>query len=269
MILNGSIFSNTLEMNTGLSVIMPNQGRPKEGYGVVYLLHGLCGSHNDWIEHTLLANYAERGNSIFIMPEVSRSFYADMEYGLAYFTYVAEELPIRCKEYFQISAWRENTIVMGGSMGGYGALKCALSKPEQYGGCYAFASACLFLKEFLTLPAAKEQRAEVLEERRKIYGDRLMQDFRAIFGQQLACRPGDDLLELAKGIAGEKPRLYLSCGKKDPFYQDNTRFVQEMQGLGFDTAFETWGAGHDWDFFQEALKRAAGDLQGSEEKRIL
>ena len=61
-----------------------------------------------------------------------------MKYGLPYFSYLTEELPTICKSIFRISADREHTAVMGGSMGGYGALKCALSKPEQYGMCAAF-----------------------------------------------------------------------------------------------------------------------------------
>lgn len=32
---------------------------------------------------------------------------------------------------------------MGLSMGGYGALKCALKYPEQYAGCAAFSPACI------------------------------------------------------------------------------------------------------------------------------
>ena len=71
----------------------------------------------------------------------------DMEYGFRYFTYVTEELPAICKDIFRISAEREDTAIIGGSMGGYGALRCALSRPGQYGMCAAFSSGCLFLKE--------------------------------------------------------------------------------------------------------------------------
>ncbi len=44
------------------------------------------------------------GLAVFVMPEVARSFYADMKYGLKYFTYVTEELPNICKTVFRISA---------------------------------------------------------------------------------------------------------------------------------------------------------------------
>ena len=34
-------------------------------------------------------------------------------------------------------------------MGGYGALKCALARPERYALCGAFSSCCLLLREGL------------------------------------------------------------------------------------------------------------------------
>ena len=72
-----------------------------------------------------------------------------MKYGLKYFSYITEELFKICKNIFNISSKREDTAIMGASMGGYGALKCALSKPEQYGFCGAFSPAFLFLKDYL------------------------------------------------------------------------------------------------------------------------
>ena len=60
------------------------------------------------------------------MPEVQRSFYADMAAGLDYFGYVAVELPAMCERMFGLPHERTKRYVMGLSMGGYGALKLAL-----------------------------------------------------------------------------------------------------------------------------------------------
>ena len=135
MRLSGTVYSETLGMDTGITVVTPNRIQSGEEYNVVYLLHGLCGNHKTWLDYSMLSMYAIGRKSVYILPEVARSFYTDMKYGLPYFSYLTEELPTICKSIFRISADREHTAVMGGSMGGYGAPKCALSKPEHSMEC--------------------------------------------------------------------------------------------------------------------------------------
>lgn len=143
-------------------------------------------------------------------------------------------------------------MVIGSSMGGYGALKCALSKPEQYGACCAFSSACLFLKEGLD---AQRENPEAVKA---IYGDQLVNDFYAVFGDQLEWNPKDEILERAKALDGKavKPKVYAACGTNDHFLAYNDRFAQEMKNLDFDFEYENWEGIHDWYFFDEAIKRA-------------
>ncbi len=251
MILSGNVFSTKLGMETSITIVTPNRFEVGHSYQVAYLLHGLCGRSGDWAEYTMLPVFANDYNVVFIMPEVARSFYADMKYGLDYFSYVTEELPVICQSVFNLSARREDTAVIGASMGGYGALKCALSKPEQYGFCCAFSSPCLFLKEDF-------QRVGGGEEFKKSYGPQLYKDFQAVFGENLEWNPKNDLLNLATRIKALeiKPRIYATCGMEDSLHDDNLRFRNDMKELGFDFTYEDWHGNHDWYFFNEALKRA-------------
>ena len=66
------------------------------------------------------------------MPEVQRSFYTTGKVGIDYFHYVADELPAICGKWFHLDQRRENTFIAGESMGGYGAVKIALNRPEKY-----------------------------------------------------------------------------------------------------------------------------------------
>jgi S-formylglutathione hydrolase FrmB len=186
-----------------------------------------------------------------------------MKYGQHFFSYVVDELPKTCKSVFNISAKREDAAVIGASMGGYGALKCALSKPEIYGYCGAFSSPCLFLKEGLD----KQRKEGNTEEFRAMYGERLINDFAAMFGEELAWNPHDEILELSKKINGEKvkPKIYTACGTKDYFYNDNVRFREEMKKLAFDFTYEEWAGIHDWYFFNGALKKALNFYFGKPE----
>lgn len=254
MILRGYVLSKVLEMETGITVVIPNTIKPAGSYRTAYLLHGLYGSSGNWADFTMLPVYADKYDVIFIMPEVARSFYTDMKYGLRYFTYVTEELPRICESIFNISSRREDTAVIGASMGGYGALKCALSRPEQYGYCCAFSSACLFLKEGLD----KMRSAEGRKECKDTFGEQLFRDFVSMFGEQLEWDPRNEILELAKKLDVQqiKPKIYSACGAKDSFLEDNSRFAREMKKLSFDFTYEEWQGYHDWYFFNEALQKA-------------
>jgi S-formylglutathione hydrolase FrmB len=254
MILRGSVFSQTLAMETGITILVPDGFSRDEPYRVAYLLHGLCGRNGDVVDYSMLPVFARDCHAVFVMPEVARSFYTDMTYGLRYFTYVADELPRICRDVFRISARREDTAVMGASMGGYGALKCALSRPEQYGSCCAFSSACLFLRDFLD---GEGQQRDV-QALKATYGDQLITDFQAAFGERLASDPRNDLLELARNVsnAAVKPRIYCTCGTEDGFHGDNVRFRDAIAQLNFDVVYEEWAGVHDWTFFNESYRRA-------------
>lgn len=248
MRLSGTVYSNVLEMDTDITIITPNDLKD-EPYQVVYLLHGLCGNNKTWLDYTMLPFYAEHGRSIYVLPEVGRSFYADMQYGQRYFTYIADELPVIVRNVFRVSADRDHTVILGGSMGGYGALKCALSRPEQYGLCGAFSSCCLLLRE--GLDDAREHGMDG-------WGVQMPRDFVAIFGDDLTWTPENDLLALAeraKASGSPLPTLYLTCGRQDGFYPDHERFLQSLAGLGIDATFEHWDGVHDFPYFNEALRR--------------
>lgn len=279
MRLSGTVFSKVLEMDTGITIVTPNDLKKDGEYKVAYLLHGVCGNNRTWLDYSMLPSYAAAGSTIYVMPEVGRSFYADMKYGFRYFTYITEELPEICRNQFHISAARENTVVMGGSMGGYGALKCALSKPEQYGACGAFSSCCLFLKDGLEELRASGMRREYTDN----FGVQLTADFLSIFGDSMEWRPECDILELTRRAIGKSgygkeegrkvqsgeirpngqavpspdgmPKIYLTCGTQDNFYQDHLKFSGELRKLGVRFEFEKWDAAHDFEYFNEALKK--------------
>lgn len=60
MILRGHFFSSTLEMETGISLLLPKTDGERRPYKVVYLLHGLCGRSGDWIDYTMLPALADQ-----------------------------------------------------------------------------------------------------------------------------------------------------------------------------------------------------------------
>ncbi|AEF86787.1 tributyrin esterase [Treponema primitia ZAS-2] len=255
MIVRGNVYSEVLHIETGISVLAPDTHRDKGSCKVVYLFHGLHGDHNSWLDSTMLQTLAKDYNAIFVMPEVGRSFYADMKHGYDYFTYVSEELPEISKKVFNISAKREDTAVMGCSMGGYGALKCALTKPDQYGFCGAISSACLFIDEHLN---SLQKNADYWLKTGGPEAEAILRDFYAIFGNDLSYTEGDEIIKLTRKIASRsvKPKIYAACGTEDPLQKENIRFKDQIEKLEWDYTYEEWAGVHDWQFFNDGLNKA-------------
>ena len=67
----------------------------------------------------------------------------------------------------------------------------------------------------------------------------------------------NDLFALAGKLSKmeEKPRLYQFCGKDDFLYQDNLRFRDFIQPLGFDHTYEESAGGHTWDLWDIAIQK--------------
>ena len=144
-------YSFALHMNTHSTVILPQSGKDFLSGGtrynadgkipVLWLLHGMGDDCTGWQRYTNIERYALARGIAVVMPSVlSQSFYSNMIKGLPYFDYIAYEVPELFREMFpQFSSAREDNLIAGMSMGGYGALKFGLSFPERYAaiGCFS------------------------------------------------------------------------------------------------------------------------------------
>jgi S-formylglutathione hydrolase FrmB len=256
MILRGDYRSGILHTTVNVQFLIPEKGSQTEvekPYKVVYLLHGLHGNEGSWLNNSMLPYYGKKYNVIFVMPEAGRSFYCDLKYGRKYYTFITDELPQICKRIFNISSRREDTAVMGYSMGGLGSLKLALTKPEQYGFCGAISSACLYFG-----PILEKLRMDITSYLKlETEAEDILKDLYNIYGESLEYRKDGDILELVKNFPADKPKpkIYAVCGTEDNLYKDNLKFNEEMKETTFDFTFEEWPGGHDWYFFNEALKK--------------
>lgn len=206
---------------------------------VLWLLHGLSDNCTGWTRYTSINRYAFNHNVAVIMPEVQRSFYTDMDMGLPYFTYITEDLPAFCHHAFGLSRERELNYVGGLSMGGYGALKCALRKPENYAGCAAFSSVTDF-------PARVERATE-----------REMLEMRAIVGIDGKVPETEDLFALVeKADVNALPRFYMTCGEQDTLYGENVRLADALAEKGAKLCFEHWEGVHSWELWDRSIRQA-------------
>jgi len=81
----------------------------------------------------------------------------------------------------------------------------------------------------------------------------------------MAYKPGedvtgtkDDCTWLAKHLMDsgeERPRLYMCCGREDFLYQDNLRFHEYLNGIGFEHVYHEQPGVHNWDFWDDEIRR--------------
>ena len=194
---------------------MASSGSGRKDYPVVYLLHGLSDDHTIWSRRSSIERYAAEYEVAVVMPNGERGFYTDMVEGYRYWTMLSEELPEIVCNLFPVSPRREDTFAAGLSMGGYGALKLALRRPDRYAGAVGLSS-------------VTDIRARMESADWKTMG----RELNNIFGSASDLIPrGNDLFELAaKAVnAPETPRILTVCGTEDFLYQDNLRFRDHMR----------------------------------------
>lgn len=244
-------FSDALAMTVAAHVLIPQESRKQIGmasgqvraaHPTLYLLHGLSDDHTIWMRRTSIERYAAEKNIAIVMPAVARSFYQDMASGPRYWTFLTEELPRLMRQFFPLSAAREDNFVAGLSMGGYGALRVGLARPDSFAAA-ASMSGALDLPNRL-INAGKE-------------GSRIsLAEWRGIFGSELLA--GDsDLRTLASRAATNESRaqLWLDCGTEDELVHDSRSLHAHLDSLGYAHHYEERPGVHDWAYWDGQIRR--------------
>lgn len=239
-------YSETLGLSTTMTVILPQNTTTQIGmdnkagahrHPTLYLLHGLSDDDSIWLRRTSIERYVASMGIAVVMPQVHRSFYTDMEYGGKYWSFISEELPALARSFFPLSDAREDNFVAGLSMGGYGAFKLALRKPEMFAAAASLSGALNIAGRFMK--------------------DDIAQDARLIFGDKPITGSDNDLLHLLKELnnaGGPKPKLYQCCGTEDFLYEDNLQFLDACRQTTLDLTYTEGPGAHDWGYWDARIQ---------------
>lgn len=233
----------TVQVNLPLNIIVPDPGKmggvPVAGRKVLYLLHGLSDDASAWQRYSSIETYAGVYGLVVVMPSVGRSFYADLPNGQKYFTYLTEELPLYLKDVFGWSPRREDTLIAGNSMGGYGAFKAAFLHPELYSAAASFSG--LLSLDFL----------------RAFPDDPRRDEFATVFGDldKLSGSEHDPAVWLKRASPASLPRLFISCGRQEDLYPLSVMFNQACQSLGIYTEYIEEDGTHEWPYWDGNIQR--------------
>ena len=218
-------------------------------YPVLYLLHGLTGHYNDWVQRTNVADYAADYRMIVVTPEGNDSWYIDK-----YESYILNELIPDVQQRYRTIEARYGRSIAGLSMGGYGAIKFGLKSPS------TFVFAASMSGAFGVTKFSEKEVDELWKESMKLFGP---------VGSET--RVANDLFEilgkLTPASINSLPYFYFDCGTEDSLLI--FPYNRELAGLMFEKKipheFRQMPGDHSWAYWdrqvREILKLAAQKMR--------
>lgn len=251
MLFQCELLSDALHTAVRVFVILPGLKRSPKGnclpsreqnFPMLTLCHGAYDNGSCWIRKTNIERYAEEKGLAVVMPSVANSFYTDARLGEAYFTFVTQELPEQVRAIFPLSDKREENFIAGLSMGGYGAMKAALTYPEHYAAGASMSGVLDIVHR--VKESAKEKKPEI--------------DLQGIFlseGRTLEGTANDLLYLLETADTAKLPRLYACCGTSDVLLPESRAFRDKAAEMGIPLAYEEGPGDHEWDFWDRYIRK--------------
>ena len=253
---NGTFYSESMCRPVHFNAVLSNDNRfeidsnphYKRGPKSVYLLHGYSGCDSDWMINAPLQDLANQYNVNFFMPNGDNSFYLDQpQDGFKYCTYVGKEFVEYTRKTFNLSDKREDTMIGGLSMGGFGAIHTGLTYPDTFSRIMAFSSA-LIIESLDKMSPEDDNPIANFSYYELIFGD-------------LSTAASTDinpavLAQKLKAKNAEIPKIFMSCGTEDFLFEENNNFKKEMDTIGIDVEYRTWSGIHDFVFWRASLEKA-------------
>lgn len=221
----------SLQKMASVAVITPDA--PKGPYPVLYLLHGLSDDHSAWFRRTSLERYAANMNLAIVMPDGGRSFYVNHKEQpfLAYERFMTEDLINFTDRTFRTIPNKTGRAIAGLSMGGYGAMKLALSHPDLYAAAISHSGA--LTQGRYALDPGNEWNGQWVPW----------------FGRWPK-GGGDDLSALAERVPKSKrPKLRIDCGRKDFLIDANRAYHKHLMKIRYSHEYAEHPGVHDWVYW--------------------
>ena len=245
--------STALRHSTSLYAIIPEvtENFSRDQYQVLYLLHGMGDDYTKWVRRTNIEQYVRNYQLVVISAGFANSFYTNMKHGDDYWTFLTEELPSITNKLFSISHDRKDHFVAGMSMGGCGAFKWAINKPEMFEVAGSFSGVLdptAFFNDHdkglltaLHLTGSEHYLKDVYDQ---VWGH----------GTTLAKTKNDLSWLLTHQQDQELPELYQYCGTEDPILQFNQKFADTADSLpSIRHNFYKSPGHHDWNYWDSCI----------------
>ncbi len=229
-------FQPSLGKMASVAVITP-EGKPGP-FPVLYLLHGLSDDHSAWTRWTSLERYAMNLPLIIVMPDGGRSFYVNHKEQpfQAFERFMTDDLIRFTDRTFRTIPNRNGRALAGLSMGGYGAMRLALGRPDLYAAAVSHSGA-LHQGHDPISPTDEWQKQWV-----------------PWFGKWPMGGP-DDLYALSERLPkSRRPKLRIDCGRKDFLINANRAFHKHLKRIRYPHEYAEHPGAHDWAYWDRHIK---------------
>ena len=262
------VYSKALQRTVTLNAIVPLEAmKEKETLRTMILLHGVNGSYVNWLSITNISGSLARHNAAaaargekrlcILMPSAGNGFYRSVPHKNAaewakgegyrqdYAAFFGEELISLMRRMLPLSGKKEDTMIAGLSMGGYGALMTAMQHPDTFGRCAGFSSALITRKSKEALEKSGFYGQEAFLEA-------LYEDFDAA-KQSPDADAEAAILSLAAKKDGRLPSIEFYCGTEDALLDLSRELDKDLEVNSVAHRYGEHSGGHDWVFWQWAL----------------
>jgi S-formylglutathione hydrolase len=252
-------------------------------YPVVYLLHGYTNTDLGYFGpsgrglHLIAERVYGNGTAremILVMPNAMNAFggsmYSNSVTAGNWEGYVAEDLVAYMDKNYRTVASRDGRGLAGHSMGGYGAIRIGMKRPDVFSAIYALSSCCLN-EGTVRSRGAEPTPAEMVKTIEEAKGNRTAQGTLARaaawapnptkppFFLDLPTKNGEVVPEVAVKWAANSPvamldqyvanlkkmkAIALDIGLQDNLITGNRLLVERMTAFGITNTFETYEGDH-------------------------
>ncbi|MBR3075096.1 MAG: alpha/beta fold hydrolase [Bacteroidales bacterium] len=249
-----SLRSNVLGATLKYSVYLPDgYGKTDCQYPVVYLLHGLFGTHTDWAERGTMRGVADEliasGEAVpmvIVMPNAGdpdvhhkQNGYFNMP-GWNYEDFFFKEFVPEVEGKYRCISDKAHRAVMGLSMGGGGSAVYAQRHTDMFSSCYAMSA---------WLDQDIDSMSKPLDEADKL----------VIVSLSVAEHSAIKFVEEASEEVKEKLRSvkwFIDCGDDDYLLQLSEQLHSKMKEAGIKSELRVRNGGHNWEYWHTALRMA-------------
>lgn len=207
----------------------PDYGTAERRYPVLYMLHGLGGHREEWIVYDLL-NISDReiarGNippMIIVLPQGDKGYWTNHTAdGLLWGEYLSRDLVAMIDATYRTLRSPDARAIGGLSMGGWGALHHAFTRPDLFG-----------------IVGAHSASLRVDDGSLDFLGT----------GAEFASKSPLELAGTAKGI--ENLRIWIDSGETDQWAEQSRLLSATLRERGIDNILQIYSGGHDYNYWSE------------------
>ena len=247
-----SIKSTVLNAEREYTIYLPKNYNIEtdKKYPILYLLHGMNGTNNDWFGRghlqevlDLLISSNEACEMIVVSPnaggDISKGIwngYFDMP-GWKYETFFFTEFLPYIESTYRVIQKKQSRAIAGFSMGGGGATNYAQRHSEMFSAAYAMSA-------LMSIPKFRMDEKNNPEDKFSILTRSVIENSCIEYIQKAEEKQKQELNSV---------RWFIDCGDDDFLLDRNIEFIQAMQKKGIPCEFRVRDGGHTWEYWHSAL----------------